>query len=351
MIGNPPYQQETSEEITTNGQKSRKNIFHHFQIAADEISRIGSVLIYPGGRWIHQSGKGLKQFGYDQINDVRLARIYFYPESREIFGNAADLADGVSIVVKRAAKNKSGFEYVWSKGAVVKRVMSENPGDELLPLDPNDVGITKKIFDFVQKNNLGFLHDAILPRSLFGIESDFVSKNPDKVRPYSEGEKFDVKNEIKLFTNDKAGKSGRAMWFIASKDVISQNQEYIDEWQVVVSSANAGGQKRDNQLEIIDNHSAYGRARVALRSFKTFAEAKNFFEYVRTYLVRYAFLMTDEALTTLGKRVPDLRNYTSANGIIDFTRNLDEQLFSLVGLDDSEIQYICDTVDNIRKRR
>ncbi len=100
VIGNPPYQQETSEEITTNGQKSRKNIFHHFQIAADDISRGGSILVFPGGRWIHQSGKGLKQFGLDLINDRRLSRLVFYPRSRDIFTNT-DIPDGISIVVMR----------------------------------------------------------------------------------------------------------------------------------------------------------------------------------------------------------------------------------------------------------
>lgn len=74
----------------------------------------------------------------------------------------------------------------------------------------------------------------------------------------------ELENSIKLFTNDRAGKAGRATWFIANRDVITRNEDYITQWQVVVSSANAGGQKRDNQLEIIDNHSAFGRSRLAL---------------------------------------------------------------------------------------
>lgn len=69
VIGNPPYQEEAESESTSNGQKPRKNIFQHFQIQADKIAKDSSVLIYPGGRWMHQSGKGLKQFGKDLIND------------------------------------------------------------------------------------------------------------------------------------------------------------------------------------------------------------------------------------------------------------------------------------------
>ena len=87
---------------------------------------------------------------------------------------------------------------------------------------------------------------------------------------------------------------------------------------------------------------------MALRSFKTFEEAKNFYEYAKSYVVRYAFLMTDEALTSLGLLVPDIEDYSLSNGIIDFNRNIDEQLYSKIQLNDSDIAYIKNVVDNHR---
>ena len=65
-IGNPPYQEETAKKETKNGQKTSHSIFHYFQIAADNISSISSVLIYPAARWIHRSGKGMRDFGFSQ---------------------------------------------------------------------------------------------------------------------------------------------------------------------------------------------------------------------------------------------------------------------------------------------
>ena len=348
VIGNPPYQEEAESESTSNGQKPRKNIFHYFQMQADDITKESSVLIYPGGRWMHQSGKGLKQFGKDLINDRRLSSIEFYPDAKEVFGNAADLADGVTIVTKKQDKDTAGFDYIYAQNGLEEKVHADNPGDDLMPLNPNDIEISSKIRNFVIKNHYKFLHDAILPRSLFAIESDFVEKNPTKVREYIDGEKIDVTKEIKLFTNDKAGKAGRAKWFVADRSVVKQNVQYVDEFQVVVSSANAGGQKRDNQIAIIDNYSAFGRSRVALRSFETFDEAKNFYEYAKSYVVRYAFLMTDEALTSLGLLVPDIENYSFDNGIIDFRKNIDEQLYSKIQLTASDIAYIKDVVDHNR---
>ncbi len=347
VIGNPPYQEESDSISETNGQKPRKNIFHHFQLQADEISTLSSILIYPGGRWIHQSGKGLKSFGLEQINDKRLSVLSFFPDSKDIFGASADLSDGISIVVKRQKKTTNGFTYIYHQKNESRKLQVDNPGNELIPLNPLDFNILNKIKSFVLKYNLNYLHDSILPRSLFGIESDFVEKNPDQVKEYNPTTPFDKRSEIKLFSNDKAGKAGRAKWYIANKKIIKTNKEYITKWKVVVSSANAGGQKRDNQIEIIDNLSAFGRSRVALAAFETKREAENFFKYATSYIIRYAFLMNDEALSTLALKVPDLGNYEQ-NNLLDFHKDIDKQMTRLMDLSEEEFAYIKETVDNLR---
>lgn len=348
VIGNPPYQEETSQEVSkTNGQTPKKNIFHYFQMAADRIAGEATVMIYPAGRWIHRSGKGMEEFGLQQINDPRLKKIIFYPDSKDVFTGVA-IADGIGVVIKERQKTTPGFEYIYSKGNDTIRVEMDNPGNDLMPLNPKDLAITEKVKAFIAKYKLDYLHSRILPRSLFGIESSFVQDNPGQAVPLESVQTLDFDKQIKLFTNDKAGKAGRAKWFVVDKGTIKNNQQYIGEWQVVVSSANAGGQKRDNQLEIIDNHSAFGRARVALASFKSQSEAQNFFNFAKTYVVRFMFLMTDEALTSLGKRVPDLLNYSSQNNIVDFSADLDAQLNQIIGFTSEEVSYIHTVVDNIR---
>ena len=340
IVGNPPYQEETAlSQSLTNGQAPRKNIFHFFQIASDDISDGAISLIYPGARWIHRSGKGMAQFGLEQINDPHLVKLIFYPDATEIFSDVG-IADGVSIVYKDKNKNSDEFEYVYHKGETVLSTIMKSPGKELISLNPQDGVIVNKVSNFVSKNNIDYIHDKVFSRTLFGIESNFVEENPTKVRLLTDDSTIDYSKEIKLFTNDKAGKAGRSTWFIANRDVIETNVDYIDEWQVVVSSANAGGQKRDNQIEIIDDHSAFGRSRVALGSFKTEREAQNFFKYCKTTLIRFMFLMTDESLTSLGKKVPDILDYTDNNGIIDFSQDVNEQLYDLVGLTIEERDYI-----------
>lgn len=216
-----------------------------------------------------------------------------------------------------------------------------------MPLDPNDNTKMQKIKSFIEENNLDYLHKKVLSQKLFGIESSFVEDNPKKVYPYSE--KFDTEKYIKLFANDKAGKSGRTTWFLADKDIIKKNKEYVSEWQVVVSSANAGGQKRDNKLSIMDNHTAFGRSRVALNSFKTKTEAENFKKYVSSFIIRYTFLMTDEALTSLAKWVPDVLDYSNHNKLIDFSKNIDDQLCSLMGFSLDDFEYMKEKVIHFRE--
>lgn len=198
VIGNPPYQKESSESVSkSNGQKPMTNIFQYFQEAADELTEDTSVLIYPGGRWIHQSGKGMQSFGKKQINDKNLSVVEFYPDAGELFGDAASLPDGITIVTKNHKKTSDGFTYIYSKKGDKVSVHADNPGDSLMPLDPHDLPIEQKINAGMKKHGLTFLHDAILPRSLFPIESDFVEKNPSKVRRYNgSDEEIDFSSEI-----------------------------------------------------------------------------------------------------------------------------------------------------------
>lgn len=339
IVGNPPYQEETAKQQSeTNGQARSRSVFQYFQMISDELSSGATSLIYPGARWIHRSGKGMQQFGLEQINDPSLEKIIFYPNSQDVFKDVA-IADGISIVYKNKRKDSSQFTYVYRKDQKETQVTLNAPGDALIPLNPHDGSVIQKVETFVVTYNYPYMFDRILPQKLFGIESSFVADNPSKVAELTDGYIFKP-NEIKLFANDKAGKAGRSKWYVADKSIIESGKEYLSEWQVVVSSANAGGQKRDNQIEIIDNHSAFGRSRVALGSFKTEKEAVNFYHYCKTTLIRFMFLMTDEALTSLGKKVPDIMDYSDQNTLVDFQKDLNPQLYALVGLTSDEISYI-----------
>ena len=336
IVGNPPYQEVVDQKESTNGQKVSISIFQYFQTISEKIGKY-TALIYPGSRWIHRSGKGLEKFGLAQMNDPHLALLEFFPCSKDIFKDVA-IADGLSIVLKNMEKNECGFTYKYSVGGKTITIQANNPGNDMFSLNPQDNEIIKRLDNAIK--SFGCLHDSILPRNLFSIESDFVEKNPSLVKEFNDGDYYNPETEIKLFTNDKAGKSGRARWYIADKNVITSGSEYLNKWKVIVSSANAGGQKRSNQIAIVDNHSAFGRSRVALKTFATEKEAQNFFRYATSEIIRFAFLLTDESLTSLAKKVPDLLDYSDRNGVIDYSDNINTQLYTLFGIDDKNRQHI-----------
>ena len=350
VIGNPPYQEETTQgEIKSGQQKRVRNVFQEFQKIADVVAEKYSCLIYPGRRWIHQSGKGVSEFGLQQINSPYLSKLYFYPDANEIFKDVG-ISDGISIVLKDYSKFSKEFTYIYSEHSNETTVTLPSPGLKLITLNPTSGEIVDKIENFILVNNLKTISESkTINQKLFQIESDFAERNPEKVEIFK-GQKFDSSIKIKLLTNDKAGKAGRATWFLADRDSIKVNKDLIDKWKVVVSSANAGGQKRDNQLEIIDNHSAFGRSRIALKAFNTEEEANNFYSYVKSSIVAFSFLMTDESLTSLAKKVPDLLDYTNQNNLIDFKDNIDKQLSILIGLTDNQLEYIKHEVRNIRQK-
>ena len=350
VIGNPPYQESTNDKTMRAGQQKRvRNVFQDFQLVADVVAQNFSCLIYPGGRWIHRSGKGMTEFGLNQINSPHLTKLFYYPKADEIFKDVA-IGDGISVVVKDFSKGNYQFEYIYSEDGNEQIELIDSPGEKLLVLNPKNSHVVDKIEKFVNVNKFKFISESnVINQKLFQIESDFAEQNPDKVEIYT-GQSVDYKKQIKLFTNDKGGKTGRATWFIADRDAIKVNNHLIDKWKVVVSSANAGGQKRDNQLEILDNHSAFGRSRLALKAFDTEQEAQNFYKYMKSYIIRFAFLMTDESLSSLGKYVPDLIDYSSENNIIDFEDDdIDKQLQQLMEISDFEMEYIKEYVDNFKK--
>lgn len=91
VIGNPPYQAPTNKK-TVSGQQPVQNIFQYFQELADNMNADYSSLIYPGKRWIHQSGKGLRKFGEKLINDPHLAKLILFEDSNQVFSNVKQKA-------------------------------------------------------------------------------------------------------------------------------------------------------------------------------------------------------------------------------------------------------------------
>ena len=83
-------------------------------------------------------------------------------------------------------------------------------------------------------------------------------------------------------------------------------------------------------------------------------KAENFMKFCQSDIVRFLFLMTDEALTTLAKEVPWFHEWKTADGLLDFNDDVNKQLCTLFKLTKPEATYVTQairTLDASRQRK
>ena len=74
-------------------------------------------------------------------------------------------------------------------------------------------------------------------------------------------------------------------------------------------------------------------------------------KFCQSNIVRFLFLMTDEALTTLAKEVSCFHEWKTADGLLDFTRDINTQLCTLFKLTKPETAYVTKTIRTLDSSR
>ena len=80
-------------------------------------------------------------------------------------------------------------------------------------------------------------------------------------------------------------------------------------------------------------------------------KAENFMKFCQSDIVRFLFLMTDEALTTLAKEVPWFGEWKMADGLLDFNDDVNKQLCTLFKLTKQESSYVTKTIRTLDASR
>lgn len=306
--GNPPYQIETAR---TQGQEQPTvtNVFQDFQLTAIALSRITSM-IYPGGRWLQLSGKGMKPFGSFMMASRHLVSVDVFPngdgvaEGRKLFPSAR-IPDGLSIVLYDSEYDNQ--DVVLLDGTGTPTVL---PGD-IMPQIPS--GLSEEFR--LSQQTIGSrqskpLSDRGFAQKLYSIESDFVERNPTKAFSCKQHVQAPsgMVDPVRVFTNNVAGKGGSPEWYWIERSEIKTNAHLIDKYQVTVSSAAPNSQI----FTLVPAGSAHGRSRLSLASFDTEEEADNFLKYISTPFIRACFQFSNNGgLTNLARFVPDLESYRS----------------------------------------
>lgn len=330
IAGNPPYQRSSTAS------ESVQNVFHESQELALLISDYSS-LIYPAGRWIMRSGKGMREFGDEFLNSPRLRSVRYFNarETLELFPGTL-VRDGVGIVltIPEDLGDSKAFEL---NGERINR-----PGSELISVDARITRIVQSLREHYPRS----IRESVLPRSYFGIESSFAELNPAKLVPVCEAicAPEHMSDPVKLFTNDKSGPTGRTRWFWVERAEIPRGHGEINRWKVLTRS---GIQGHESKLEFLISApgTAIARSYVVVRSFTSESEAQGFMSYLQT---EFAKRLLRESivgrLSALGVFLPDLSHAVNpSTGLIGWEsswsdNDLRELFFNI--LTDSDWEYL-----------
>lgn len=74
-------------------------------------------------------------------------------------------------------------------------------------------------------------------------------------------------------------------------------------------------------------------------------------KFCQSNIVRFLFLMTDEALTTLAKEVPWFGEWKTADGLLDFNDDVNKQHCTLFKLTKPESSYVTKTIRTLDASR
>lgn len=350
VVGNPPYQVSTGKtETQTQGNSSW--VYQYFQFVADKVGKY-SALIYPFGGWF-DSPSSLSGLGKLILKDGHTISIQAFEGTTDrrawyrtdknpepIFEDNANLSAGIAIVFREMKQHN---EFMYSNRIYSDKTVCVNISDaDNLPPNPLFIAINDKL----GKNKL----ISQTKKGIFGIESNFVELNPEKVSQKKEDWKF----PIQLLTNDKSGSSGRAKWYWADKSVIESGAEYIDYYKVVISSAYpkksivSGNPTIENiktrlkeLIEVLPPNSAFGRSRMALFMSKDKSECDNFIKYLATNFFAGLTLQEPNRRSTFGDIIP-MQNFTNKSDI-DWSvsiAEIDNQLYKKYNLTQEEIDFI-----------
>ena len=350
VIGNPPYQ-ETISKTELQTQSNSTWIYQYFQIAADKISKC-SCLIYPFGGWFDSPSR-LNGLGNTILKDGHTVFIHAYEgtsdrrawyrrdkQPQPLFGDNANLSAGVSIVLRSVNVNEN-FEYSNRIYSDEKVKVNINEVNDLTP-NPLFISINKKL------GNKKLISQ--IKKGIFGIESNFVELNPNKVS----FNKNDWKKPIQLLTNDKSGSTGRAKLYWTDASTIKAGKEYLDYYKVILTSAypkktiTSGNptisniKNRINELiDILPYESAFGRSRMALFMSKNKEECDNFIKYSNTNFFAGLTIQEPNRASSFGEIIP-IQNFTNSSDI-DWSKSIDDinlQLYKKYNLSKEEIDSI-----------
>lgn len=335
VIGNPPYQEESTGEGT-----QAPPIYHKFM---DEAYKIASrVSFITPARFLYNAGATPKVWNTKMLEDEHLKVEYYEQDSSKVFSNT-NINGGV-VVTYRDSKANFGsigtFTAFPSLNTIIQKVGRIN-GDSL-----SSIIYGQEIYKYTEKLHIdyseaeGFLsknHKYDIKSSAFNsLGFIFLNKKPDDGHEYIQ--------MLGLQNNNRVYKWVRRAYITG--------HESLDKHKTFISAANgaSGTLTSDGSVRMISSPligtPGVGTTQTFLTvgSFDTEGEAEAVLKYIRSKFARAllgVLKVTQHNTAEKWKYVP-LQNFTPTSDI-NWSKpipGIDRQLYKKYRLDETEIAFI-----------
>lgn len=311
IVGNPPYQ-----ELDGGNNASAMPVYQHFINVSRQIKPNYISMIMPS-RWC-VSGRGLDSFRESMLTDNHFAKMFDFRNGGDCFPGIR-IGGGVCYILWDSSYNDNKLEITnMPKTTVLPQLRPKKEfGLDFLIRD----NIVRSIIYNVATMGEPKMSALSFSQKPFGFRTNFME--------------FKKSGDIKLYTKKEKNGFG-----YVSREEVTKNAEFIDEWKVVTSRSTSvpeednGQVLREVQTFISEPGSIVTESYVVVASFNKELLAKNCLSYLKTKFFRILCQVTIVS--------PDVSARTfDLVPIQDFTKPwTDEELYKKYNLTDEEIQFI-----------
>lgn len=314
IIGNPPYQ------LNDGGHgASASPIYHKFIESAINLKPHYIVMITPS-RWF-AGGKGLDEFRERMLGESRLRNLVDYPKLYDGFPGVK-IRGGVSYFLwDRDYSGSCSVQTMWDGEPLGPPMKRRLDAYDVLVRRNEAVSILEKVRAYrVGGQPEPTLDERVSSRKPFGFPTNFHGAETPR----------GLRQSVKIYG------SQRISWI--SRSDIQQNQEWIDDWKVLmtaVQGTSAAVETKFLSNPIIANPGeACTETYLVAGRFDSEMSARRYAAYLRTRFVRFLVSLrkaTQHANRSVYAFVPDIplnREWT------------DEKLYERYGLSKVEIAFI-----------
>ncbi len=329
VIGNPPYQEESTGEGT-----QTPPIYHKFM---DEAYKIANrVSFITPARFLYNAGATPKAWNQKMLEDEHLKVEYFEQDSSKVFSNT-DIKGGVAVTYRDANVEFGAigtFTAFPELNSILKKALAIDSGSF------SSIFYNRGAYRYTEKLDSDFpgMRARVQGNTEYRVESSAFDKLSDI---FFDNKPDDGNTYIQLL----GLQSNKRVYKWVRQNYISRPSSFT-KYKVFVPAANGSGALGEVLSTPLIGTPLIGTTETFLSvgAFETKKEASAALKYVCSKFARAllgVLKVTQHNSSEKWKYVP-LQDFSSASDI-DWTktvREIDQQLYKKYGLDDTEIEFI-----------